>query len=164
MLNRINQSAQTSAGIGVGLQHTEDVSLCIGKIGEVANTGYGLARRSLLGSGSDGLFGHLVQIVNADGVRRALNAVAGRDGSIDTHLFVIAGSCQPVVHAAAPFVDLPAEDILIKLDRPLRLFSRNFEMNDASHNLPPNCAKRRRQGFADSRYCWLRDNSPVPLL
>ena len=86
------------------------------------------------------LFRIIVDRFDFDGVLNAVPVLlAFADTAAYSVLSVIAGVDQPVFLRAVPFIDLPAEYVLIKFDGPFRLVGGDFDSTSfgSSSSDPP---------------------------
>src|SRR5262249_61079368 len=73
--------------------------------------------------------------------------------AVDSRLFVIAGRNQPILDwAAFEFVELPAEDILVKRLHRLWVVSVNFKVSYTIHFVAPSFSSQRER----STHYWLK--------
>src|SRR5262249_27663438 len=59
--------------------------------------------------------------------------MAAQQAAVDTRLIVRSRFDEPVILRPIPFAKLPAEHGLVELNRSLRVFGVDLEMNDSSH-------------------------------
>jgi len=78
--------------------------------------------------------GEVIYRSHIDGVDVANGAFALEQPAVDARFVVRAGGNQPLVLRAGPLFDFPVEDFGVKVSRPLGVFGRDFEVNDAGHS------------------------------
>src|SRR5437016_165087 len=131
------ESVMHSLGILVGLHHTKEISFRVIAVRKISDAGNRSLRHHQFSTSAlrrlDGRVGRL----HTDRVGRCLYIRILHKTTVDPRRSLGPRGHQPILHRPRPFLNFPAEHLLIERRCAFRITRRYFKMDDSRHAFPP---------------------------